>query len=521
MILIAAIMTPGLLLFLSLSPSDTDQSTVVAKGGISSGWINDVQVLGGSGHDSWPAMVSRGDSIYVALSRFDSGTGLYRITVMESIDGGVVWSEIGDFSPGAFDCKYPVITDYNGVLFVAFQYDLSATDHDIYCYISSAGATGPWTSYGIRTDSNDDYRPAIGSVISANHAGVYVVFENHRGSPDGTDLLLYKSTGGAFSFLGTLAGGGDAGEFTMADISVYQDELNPIIYVAFELLSGGQKDIYFIRSLNGGSTWSSMYQVTSSPNDEYSPSISVGTLFLLTSYVMWNGNPDVYAIVWNGAAFGNPIPLSASADNEGWPEAYNWWDNFYVFYAKGSTATNGQVYLQTASGLLNPTWSYSAMISDPDAAVEVEYRPGLAQCDRPDANFYFATAWGDYRAGIDNSDIYYSTQGCRYTVNTDPAGLSFRVDGVTYTSEQVFSWPAGFQHTMIANDGTSTFLRWDDGLNQYYTQTTSQYALTDDVTLTAYYTAIPEFSHLAIPVLGMMCVLMFTLALRRNRNRVR
>ncbi len=521
-VLIVAITIPGLFFLQKSSTPAADPLTSGVKGGAASGWINDVQAYGGGGHDLWPTMVSSGDKVYVAFSRFDSGTGFYRITVMESSDGGIVWSQIGDFSPGSHDCKYPVMTIYNGVLFVAFQYDSSATDHDIYCYASSAGATGPWTSNVVRADTNDDYRPTIAAVTIINHPGVYVVFENQRGGLDGTDLLVYKSTGDAFALLGVIVGGSDSSEFTMADICVYQGETNPIIYVAFQKLSGGQNDIYFVRSFDGGSTWSSFYQVTSSTNDEYAPSISAGYFYLLTSYVMWNGGPDLYATVWNGAYFGTPYPLSSSSDYEGWPKACNWLDDFYIFYARGSNYTNGGLFMQSAAGALDPYWSVPSLISDSGAAADAGYRPGIALCDRPDANLYFATGWGDYRAGANNSDIYYTTQGCRYTVNTDPLGLTFQVDDVTYSTEQIFNWPAGFQHKLNASDGSYPFLRWDDGTNQWYTQTVILYSLTTDVTpgMTAYYAAIPEFSFLALPIMGMMCIILLSRARRRNKRSV-
>ena len=34
------------------------------------------------------------------------------------------------------------------------------------------------------------------------------------------------------------------------------------------------------------------------------------------------------------------------------------------------------------------------------------------------------------------------------TFNTNPAGLSYRVDGTTYNSAHVFSWPSGSSHTI-------------------------------------------------------------------------
>lgn len=516
--LVFAVAIPGLIIVQMGGSSNEDRPTAGIQGGASSGWINDVQAYGGGGHDLWPTMVSIGDSVYVAFSTFDSGTGYYKITVLESTDGGIVWSPIGDLSPGSGDCRYPVMTFYNGSLFIAFQYDSSSTDRDIYCYKSSAGATGPWTAFAVRADANDDFLPTIGAVTVTNHAGVYVVFENRRGGLDGTDLLIYGSAGDAFSPLGTLVGAGDPDEFTNADMSVYQDETNQIIYIAYQRLTGGQSDIYFVRSLNGGVSWSSPYQVAASPNDEYAPSISVGFFYLLISYVMWDGDPDLYATVWNGVAFGTPYPLSSSPDFEGWPRAYNWLDDFYVVYARGSNYTNGNLFIQSASGSLNPYWSMPFAVSDPEAAANTTYRPGLALCDRPDSNFYFAVTWGDYRTGSDNSDLYYSTQGCRYTVRTDPPGLTFQVDDVTYSSEQTFNWPAGYRHKLTATDSSLPFYCWDDGTYQWYTPTINPFASTNDVTpgMTAVYTAIPEFPGMALPVIALMFVILISVVRRKN-----
>lgn len=517
-VLIVAIAVSGTFILHKSSSSDQDVLTGAIKGEAASGWINDVEVYGGVANDAWPTIVSDGDSLCVAFSRFDSGTGYYRIIVMKSTDGGIAWSQIGDISPGPHDSVYPVMLAFYGELYVAFQYNVSSTDHDIYCYKSSVGTSGPWTSYGVRTDSNDDRRPAIGTITESNYIGVYVVFENHRGSPDGTDLLIYKSTGAAFSFVNTVVGDGDSGDFTMADVSVYQEVNNPMIYVGFERLSSGQRDIYFTRSSNGGTSWSSLYQATSNLNDEYAPSISVSLNYLLISYVMWDGEPDLYATIWNGAAFGTAAPLSSGAEYEGWPEVLNWLGDFYVVYARGSTYTDGSLFMQSASESLNPSWSYPSMISDNGAAADTGYRPGLALCDRPNGNLYFAAAWGDYRTGSGNSDIFYTTQGCRYTVLAAPPGPTFWVDDVMYSSEQTFNWPAGFQHTLTASTDVNTFLYWDDGTDILYTLTITPYALTNDVVMVASYVGIPEFSDLALPVIGMIGVFLLVRVRRRMKD---
>ena len=501
---------PSLLLLLGGGDIQREQLTVRDLGDATSGWINDVEAFGGGDGESSPATVSIGDNVYVAFARFDGGTGFFAVTVIESTDGGAAWSQVGDFSPGSRDCAYPAMTAYNGQLYVAFQYNVSDTDHDIYCYVSSAGGVGPWTGFAVRTDTNDDLRPSIASVSNVNYPGVYVVFENRLGGADGTDLVMYRSTGGAFTFLSTVAGSGDGGEFTAPDAAVYDDQISPSIYVAFERLAGSQRDIYFVLSLNGGTTWSSLYQATSNMNDEYAPSISADFTYALISYVMWDGNPDVYVTAWNGASFIVPEAISNTPDIEGPPEAYNWLDDFYVVYSKGSGDSNGNIYMAFAQGSLSPSWGYPFLVSDTGAAADTDYRPGLALCERPDGSSYFAVVWSDFRAGAGTPDIFYSTEGCRCTVNTYPAGYTYSVDGVEYSTEQTFNWPAGFQHTLVAS--AEGFFYWHDGTNLWTNPSLDLVASTVDIqSLTAYYTAIPEFPTAALPaiVLSVMVLLLW------------
>jgi len=506
---------PGFLLLQSGKPADSGDLLLGAKGEPSSSWINDVPVHSGVGSDSSPTMTSDGDVLYTAFSRFDDATGFYRIAVMMSTDGGVTWSQAGDLSPGPNNCTYPAILVYFGSLYVAFQYEVSASDHDVYCYVSPTGGTGPWTSYGVRTDSNDDRLPAIGAVTESNYFGVYVVLENRRGGLEGSDLLMYRSTGAAFSFVNTIIGSGNSSEYTSPDITVYQEVNNPSIYVGFERSSGGQRDVCFVWSNNGGTTWSSLYQVAFALEDEYAPSISASQNFLLIAYLVWNGDPDLYVRVWNGVTFGSPYPLSASADYEGWPEVLNLQSDFYVIYARGTGYTNGNVFLQTATGAQNPVWSYPYLISDYAAAAEAGYSPGLALCDRPDANLYLAAVWGDYRTDPGSSDVYYSTQGCRFTVRAEPAGPTLMVDDVVYSSEQTFNWPAGYQHTLTASTDVNSFLYWDDGNARYYTLTIVPYATTSDVTMVAAYVGIPEFSGLVLPIAGVLAIFVAFKAIRK------
>jgi len=58
----------------------------------------------------------------------------------------------------------------------------------------------------------------------------------------------------------------------------------------------------------------------------------------------------------------------------------------------------------------------------------------------------------------------------KFSVDTDPAGLTFKVDGKSYTTAQLFEWTAGSTHTIFASgqqsggNGTRyVFAKWSDG----------------------------------------------------------
>src|SRR5579883_3296631 len=81
------------------------------------------------------------------------------------------------------------------------------------------------------------------------------------------------------------------------------------------------------------------------------------------------------------------------------------------------------------------------------------------------ANGYQFTGW----TGVDSSNgatAYVTVSNNRtvtanfttlstttQTISTSRPGLSFSVDGTTYTTAQTFTWPSGTSHTLAAPDG--------------------------------------------------------------------
>lgn len=78
---------------------------------------------------------------------------------------------------------------------------------------------------------------------------------------------------------------------------------------------------------------------------------------------------------------------------------------------------------------------------------------------------------GSYGQGTDSdyATIKYATASVQVTVQTNPVGRTFTVDGTTYNSTQTFSWPSGSTHTIATTSPQSggtgiryVWTRWSD-----------------------------------------------------------
>lgn len=89
-----------------------------------------------------------------------------------------------------------------------------------------------------------------------------------------------------------------------------------------------------------------------------------------------------------------------------------------------------------------------------------------------------------------------------YTINTNPSGLSFTVDGTPYLNQQSFQWSAGTSHSIsVATQGTSgtryVFANWSDGGAQSHSVTA-----TTPTNITVNFTTQYQLSVVALPAGG-------------------
>ena len=132
----------------------------------------------------------------------------------------------------------------------------------------------------------------------------------------------------------------------------------------------------------------------------------------------------------------------------------------------GSPTPTGSVALASGSYSSLPAvlTGGSAAINIPAASLPVGTNT-LTATYAPDTASYYT-----YNASAGSNSVVVSAATMQVTVGTSPAGLSFSVDGTTYTSSQTLTWTIGSNHTIATNSpqpsGSGTqqaFASWSDG----------------------------------------------------------
>ena len=210
------------------------------------------------------------------------------------------------------------------------------------------------------------------------------------------------------------------------------------IYVVWQDDTPGNYEIYFRKSTDGGSTWQTMQRLTTNAGNSELPSIAV---FGSDIYVTWDdntpGNYDIYFLksTDGGATWQTAKRITTNADDSGSSAIVV--DGSYVFMAWASkiSDTNCEIYFKKSIDG-GATWQATQRLTN-NAGVSMD--PAVAE--RGD-NVY--VAWQDTTPG--NYDIYFrkSTDGGatwnaskKLTAN---AGNSRNLDMAVYDANICVAW---------------------------------------------------------------------------------
>ncbi len=348
---------------------------------------------------------------------------------------------------------------------------------------AAAVPPAPYWGPSVQIDVPPVYRASFAappSSIAAGTDGVaYLAFAGWSGNTGGDDIYFTKSSDGGRTWSTPLRVNDDIGNVAQAQPRLALDPANNI-YIAWTDTRGGTNDIYFSKSINGGSSFSANVRVNDvTTNSQSEPSLAVDPVNPHLVHVVWTDTrtpitgPDIYyANSTNGGLSFNPsvrlnddpgaaeqsTPAIAVAPNRnvyavwrdprGSPEIYytrsldfgaTWSLNTYVNGDAGNVDQRNPTIAIDAAGTVYVAWTdYRNQNTAPDileawlssgsatfsAKVQVNDDRGIAPQINPSISANagkIQLAWADYRTGGSSSyDIYTSssTDGTTWSQNT-------------------------------------------------------------------------------------------------------
>lgn len=164
-----------------------------------------------------------------------------------------------------------------------------------------------------------------GSTVVVDNSGhVYVTFETFNGSFDGVAFAV--STDGGASFTTRLIARVDDIPSPLPG-ATFRDDSYPTLaldgttlHVVWSNWNGSNADTVYIRSTNGGATWSSPVTIGGGPGDQFFSWVAASAGKVYATWFNRAGTDDTYTIVGaastdNGATWSSPVTVSADTSD--------------------------------------------------------------------------------------------------------------------------------------------------------------------------------------------------------------
>jgi len=229
-----------------------------------------------------PAIAVDGSYVYAVWS--DDTTGNKEIYFRKSVDGGVTWQSAKRITNNTGVSHGPTIA-VNGTDICVAWYDSTPGNNEIY-FMKSTDRGSNWMSpHRITDNANDSLLPAI--AISA--ANVYIVWQDL--TPGNWEIFFKRSIDGGSTWQSAKRLTNTSADSLWPAITVFGSK----IYLAWYSNTTGNDEIYLQKSLDGGTTWQSAKRLTNNAGDSFAPTVAVNGANI---YMAWSdstpGNSQIY-----------------------------------------------------------------------------------------------------------------------------------------------------------------------------------------------------------------------------------
>ena len=304
-----------------------------SDGGSSFGSI--INLSGTVGVDSTnPQLSASGTNVFVVWQEGSTGDVFFKT----SSDSGINFSSSINLSNNIGNSILPQIATSGSNVYVVWQDD---TDGDSDIFFTKS--TGLFTTFdppvnlsALQTDISQNPQ------ISAVGADVYIVWEDDTGGFFGNgDIFFVRSTTSGTSFDAEVNLSSNFGDSAFPQVS----SLGTNAFVLWQDQTTGFGDVYFSRSIDEGSTFGSINNISDNPALSSRPQM---TLSGTSVHVTWKddtpvlGNGDILfkTSADGGANFGSEINLSGNSGVSDSPLISSSGNNLYVIWRDESFGTS-------------------------------------------------------------------------------------------------------------------------------------------------------------------------------------
>ncbi|HEY3387371.1 MAG TPA: hypothetical protein VGK46_12725, partial [Saprospiraceae bacterium] len=227
----------------------------------------------------YPAIAVWNNEVHVAWS--DQRSGNDEIYYRKSSDGGTSWSVETRITNDSGDSGFPCISATGPVVHLVWT-DNRIDDGEIYyCHSLNSGQ-----SWGDRVRLTNNPENSTNASVSSSSNEVHVVWQDDR---TGNDEIYYKrSTNGGLTWDSDLRLTNNQFESSFPSSIV----MGKTILVVWSDLREGNAEIFGLRSIDSGNTWSEATRLTNTLRESLQPKITMEGAF---AFLTWHEYHDGFA----------------------------------------------------------------------------------------------------------------------------------------------------------------------------------------------------------------------------------
>lgn len=381
----------------------------------------------------------------------------------KSTDRGSTWTDpnvkVNTDTGTALQFSPDIAVDDDGNIYAAWE-DTRDGDRNIYFGKSTDGGA-TWTDPNVRVNSDAGTANQEGAAIAVDSAGnIYVAWDDNRNGD--YDIYFAKSTDGGATWTDpNIRLNSDEGATTQAK-PILDVSPSDTIYAAWTDMRNGNSDVYLTYSADGGSTWLDSDRKINSDvgtTDQSSPALdfdSSGTI-----YAAWtdkrNGDSDIYFAksMNGGTTWTNPnLKINSDLGTKDQFQPTITVDDNGAIYAAWQDDRNNEYDIYFCSSVNGgTTWSDPNIRANDDSSGYAQASPSIALDSSGDTLYLVWEDARDYETT--NYDIFITSLDAETHVQNDPPTISNKASApTTATVNSTVSFK------FIGDDSDSDPLTW-------------------------------------------------------------